>query len=227
MNTEALDERGIGPLREGLAQLAAIDSREALIEALGRSQLDATASPFGWYVGADRRDPDRHQLVLSLGGIGLPDRDYYLKDTATYREARAKYKEYLAFLLGKAGYTDPAAAANAVFSLETRIAQEHWNRATYRERDLTYNKVPAAELSAYGSAGLMPRMLQGLGAKADYAIVYDLPPTAEEMKSVGMTAADAAAKIGGGSPAFVRLVEQVPVSTWQAWLTARFLSDNA
>jgi putative endopeptidase len=70
-------------------------------------------------------------------------------------------------------------------------------------------------------------MLQGLGAKADYAIVYDLPPTAEEMKSVGMTAADAAAKIGGGSPAIVRLVEQVPVSTWQAWLTARFLSDNA
>jgi putative endopeptidase len=65
MDTEALDARGIAPLRESLAQLAQIDSKEALVEALGRAQLDATASPFGWYVGADRRDPDRHQLVLS------------------------------------------------------------------------------------------------------------------------------------------------------------------
>ena len=111
MNTEVLDERGIGPLREKLAQLSAIDSRAALIAALGRSQLDATASPFGWYVGADRRDPDRNQLVLSLGGIGLPDRDYYLLDTEQYVSARSEYVAHIERMLGFAGIENAAEKA--------------------------------------------------------------------------------------------------------------------
>ncbi|HBW83257.1 MAG TPA: hypothetical protein DEF79_04345, partial [Gammaproteobacteria bacterium] len=58
-----------------------IETREQLIAAFGRAQIDNTASPFGFYIGADRSDADRHQLNLSIGGLGLPDRDYYLEDT--------------------------------------------------------------------------------------------------------------------------------------------------
>ncbi|MDO7658309.1 MAG: M13 family peptidase, partial [OM182 bacterium] len=148
MNTDALDERGIGPLREGLAQLAAIDSREALIEALGRSQLDATASPFGWYVGADRRDPDRHQLVLSLGGIGLPDRDYYLLDTEQYVNVRSEYVAHIERMLGFAGIDNAAEKAQAVLALETAFAENLWPRADRRNRDLTFNPMTYTEFKA-------------------------------------------------------------------------------
>jgi putative endopeptidase len=148
MNTEALDERGIGPLREKLAQLSAIDSREALIEALGRSQLDATASPFGWYVGADRRDPDRHQLVLSLSGIGLPDRDYYLLDTEQYVSVRSEYVAHIERMLGFAGIDNAAEKARAVLALETAFAENLWPRADRRNRDLTFNPMTYAEFKA-------------------------------------------------------------------------------
>jgi putative endopeptidase len=148
MNTEVLDERGIGPLREKLAQLSAIDSRAALIEALGRSQLDATASPFGWYVGADRRDPDRHQLVLSLGGIGLPDRDYYLLDTEQYVSARSEYVAHIERMLGFAGIENAAEKAQAVLALETAFAENLWPRADRRNRDLTFNPMTYTEFKA-------------------------------------------------------------------------------
>ena len=148
MNTEVLDERGIGPLREKLAQLSAIDSRAALIEALGRSQLDATASPFGWYVGADRRDPDRHQLVLSLGGIGLPDRDYYLLDTEQYVSVRSEYVAHIERMLGFAGIENAAEKAQAVLALETAFAENLWPRADRRNRDLTFNPMTYTELKA-------------------------------------------------------------------------------
>jgi len=148
MNTEVLDERGIGPLRERLAQLAAIDSRDALIEALGRSQLDATASPFGWYVGADRRDPDRHQLVLSLGGIGLPDRDYYLLDTEQYVSVRSEYVAHIERMLGFAGIENAAEKAQAVLALETAFAENLWPRADRRNRDLTFNPMTYTEFKA-------------------------------------------------------------------------------
>jgi len=148
MNTEALDERGIGPLREILAQLSAIDSRGALIEALGRSQLDATASPFGWYVGADRRDPDRHQLVLSLGGIGLPDRDYYLLDTEQYVNVRSEYVAHIERMLGFADIDKAAEKAQAVLALETAFAENLWPRADRRNRDLTFNPMSYAEFKA-------------------------------------------------------------------------------
>ena len=148
MNTEVLDERGIGPLRERLAQLAAIDSRDALIEALGRSQLDATASPFGWYVGADRRDPDRHQLVLSLGGIGLPDRDYYLLDTEQYVSVRSEYVAHIERMLDFAGVENAVGKAKTVLALETRFAENLWPRADRRNRDLTFNPMTYAEFKA-------------------------------------------------------------------------------
>ena len=84
METEALNRLGVQPLIPGLATLNEIDTQEELIAGFGRATIENTASPFGFYVGADRSNPDRHQLVLSVGGLGLPDRDYYLVDTEQY-----------------------------------------------------------------------------------------------------------------------------------------------
>ncbi|MDP6653558.1 MAG: M13 family metallopeptidase N-terminal domain-containing protein [Gammaproteobacteria bacterium] len=78
LDTETLNELGISPLLPGLAALNGIATREELIAGFGRAMIDNTATPFSFYVGADRSDPDQHQLVLSVGGLGLPDRDYYL-----------------------------------------------------------------------------------------------------------------------------------------------------
>ena len=224
MDTDAIEAAGLTPAQPFLRRIWDAKSPRDLADLFASPGY---ASPVDFDVVADMKNSEIYALYISGGGLGLPDRDYYLRDTDTFREAREKYKEYLGFLLGVAGYEDPAGAANAVFALETLMARTHWNRATYRVRELTYSKVPVTELADYGSVGLLPRMLEGLGAKADYAIVYDLPPTPEELASVGMDEADAAALIGGGTPAMVGLVEELPMATWQAWLVAHFLSDHA
>ncbi len=224
MDTAAIEAAGLAPAQPYMKAIWAAKSPQDLADLFAKPGF---ASPLDYDVAPDPKNSEIYVLYVSGGGLGLPDRDYYLKDTETYREARAKYKEYLVFLLGKAGYQDPAGAAEAVFGLETRIARTHWNRASYRDSDLTYNKVPVSELAAYGSAGLLPRMFEGMGAKPESVIVYDLPPTAEELKTAGISQADAAARFGGGTPAIVSLIEQAPMATWQAWLVAHFLSDHA
>jgi putative endopeptidase len=224
MDTAAIEAAGLAPAQPYLQAIWAAKAPQDLADLFARPGF---ASPIDFDVVPDQKNSGTYALYVSGGGLGLPDRDYYLRDTPSYREAREKYREYLALLLGKAGYEDPKGAADAVFALESRIARNHWNRASYRERELTYNKVPASELASYGTSALLPRMLAGLGARSDFAIVYDLPPTPEELKAAGISEADAAGRFGGGTPAIVALVEEAPLATWQAWLVAHFLSDHA
>lgn len=224
LDTQAIEAAGMAPVRPQLRAIWAAKTPQDIADLFAQPGY---ASPLDFQAFSDAKNSEVYALYISAGGLGLPDRDYYLQDNPTFREAREKYREYLTFLLGKAGYGDPAAAAQAVFALETRMARAHWDSAAYRQRELTYNKVPAAGLAAYGDQALLPRMLAGLGAKADHAIVYDLPPTPAELKAAGIGQAEAKAKFGGGTPAMVALVEQVPVATWQAWLVAQFLSNHA
>jgi putative endopeptidase len=224
MDTAAIEAAGMAPVQPYLRAIWDAKTPQDLADLFAKPGF---ASPIDFDVVPDAKNSDLYALYVSGGGIGLPDRDYYLKDTETYREARIKYREYLALLLAKAGYQDPKGAADAVFALETRIARTHWNRGSYRERELTYNKLPVSEVAAYGSAALLPRMFEGLGAKPEFVIVYDLPPTADELKAAGIAEADAADRFGGGTPAIVTLIEQAPMATWQAWLVSHFLSDHA
>ena len=84
-------------------------------------------SPLGFDVDPDPKQSDRYALRISQAGLGLPDRDYYLQDTPRYVEIRQKYLDYLTFLLGKAGYTDTRAQAEAVLLRQTETIR---SRAT-------------------------------------------------------------------------------------------------
>ena len=81
-----------------------------------------------------------------MGGLGLPDREYYLKDDEKSVDIRAKYVELLTFLLGKAGYEDAEAKAADILALETKLAKADWDRAVSRNPEVTYNKLTRAEL---------------------------------------------------------------------------------
>ena len=98
MDVETLNELGISPLLPGLTTLDQIETREQLIAAFGRAQIDNTASPLA-FICADRSDADRHQLNLSVGGLGLPDRDYYLEDTEEFITVREEYVAHITRIL--------------------------------------------------------------------------------------------------------------------------------
>lgn len=206
LDTETLNELGIGPLRPDLAAIDAIADREQLVAAFGRAQLDNTASPFAFYIDADRGNPDRHQLVLTLSGLSLPDRDYYLLDTEDYQRVRAEYLAHIARVLAFADIADASARAQAILALETGIAEHMWPRAERRNRDLTYNPMPWDEFTAaypgfdwaaYFSAA-------GIDALEDLNVNY---PSA--MAPV------------------IALVGEVPLEDWKSYLSYRLIADSA
>ena len=225
MDTDAINAAGMAPAQPYLAKIFAAQTPADLVKLFASPGY---ASPIGAYVDADDKQSDIYALQTYISGLGLPDRDYYLKDDARSQEIRAKYLDYLSLVLGKAGYQDPAGAAKAVLSLETQIAQADWDRAAGRNRDLTYNKLSMAEFEGLAGEGLLRTFLDTLGAgQAEYVLVTEMPPTDEELKAAKIDAAQAGKLFGGGMPAVAKMLETVPVSTWQAWLAAQFVRSHA
>ncbi len=224
MNTAGIEAAGLAPARPYLDRIAAVKTRGDLLALFAAPGF---ASPIGASVDADEKQSTRYALYLGQAGLGLPDRDYYLVDNPRYTQFRAKYLEYLTFLLGKAGYSDPPAAARSVLALETEMARAMWDRTLQRNRDLTYNKQSLAELEALAPGGSIGTFVRELGAgAAEYAIVAQVPPTAAELAAAKI-APEIAANLGGGVPATMKLIETAPLFIWQAWLAAHFLSDQA
>ena len=206
MNTEILNELGITPLQDGLALLDGIDSLEKLIRGFGRALVDNTATPFSFYVGADRSDPDRHQLVLSVGGISLPDRDYYLVDSDQFIEVRDAYIEHIARILDFAAIEYSQEKAKSILKLETQIAEYLWPRDQRRNRDLTYNPMtfetfkndfPGFDWDSYFEAA-------GIIELEDLNVSY---PSAM-------------------SP-IINLVNVIPVDDWVSYMKYRYIVDSA
>jgi putative endopeptidase len=206
MDTGRINNAGINPLRPGLAKLAEIDSVPELTAAFGRSRIETTASPFRFGISVNRVDPDSHQLSLSVGGIGLPDRDYYLLDTDRFVEIREEYVLHIARMLDFANVDDSAAKAESILALETNIAEHLWTRAQRRNRDLTYNPTsyeefkityPGFDWDAYFNAA-------GIEQLDDLNVSY---PSAM-------------------SP-IIQLVTEISVSDWTSYMTYRLISSNA
>ncbi|MCC6829570.1 MAG: M13 family metallopeptidase [Novosphingobium sp.] len=224
MDTAGIEAAGLAPAQPWLNRIQAAQTTEDLVALFASPGF---ASPIEAGIDADAKQSDRYALYLGQGGLGLPDRDYYLSDDAKYRDIRAKYVDYMTFLLEQARYSDARASAEAVLALETAMARAMWDRALERNRDLTYNKLTRAELDALAPGGVLSRFMTDLGAgAAGDAIVVQVPPTAEELAAAKLTP-EMAAKLGGGVPATAGLIAQTPIKTWKAWLTTHFLTDHA
>ena len=206
MGTEILNRLGIQPLITGLATLNEIGTQEELVAGFGRAMIDNTASPFGFYVGADRSNPDRHQLVLSVGGLGLPDRDYYLLDTEQYENVRKEYVAHIARVLDLANLEDTIEKANKILALETQIAEHTWPRDQRRNRDLTYNPMTYAEfLVEY----------PGFNWNAYFAAAG-----IQNLEDLNVSYPSAMYPI-------IDLVSNLPLDDWKSYMTYRFIVDNA
>ncbi|MGN6790600.1 MAG: M13 family metallopeptidase [Rhodanobacteraceae bacterium] len=133
MDTAAIDKAGLAPLKPELDAIDAIKSRGDLARVLGsrlRADVDPinathfhTSNLFGLFVTKGLEEASTQIPYLLQGGLGMPSRDYYLSKDPHMTAARDKYKTYVAALLKQAGIADADKKADAVFALETRIAQ--------------------------------------------------------------------------------------------------------
>jgi len=131
-NTNAIDQHGTAPLKPMLDRIAGIQNKQQLSQVIGstvRADVDPlnatdlqTENLFGIFVTQALSDPTKTVPYLMQGGIGLPDRDYYLSSEAETAKIRAAYTPYVAKMLTLAGFTDADARAQKIVALETKIA---------------------------------------------------------------------------------------------------------
>ena len=224
-DTAAIDAAGMAPAQPYLAKIKGAGTLSELATLWGEPGIPA---PLGGGVSVDAKEPTRYSVYVGAGGLGLPDRDNYLKTTPKDVEIQAKYRDYLTFLLAQGGYADAAGMAAKVYAFEDQIARRvAWDRATRRNRDLTYNALTPAQLAALDPGFPVAALLKAQGFdKTDRFIVGDLPPTDVRAAELKLDAATRA-KIGGGTPAMLALIRATPIEVLQAWTVKSFLSGNA
>jgi putative endopeptidase len=197
---EALDA---SPLKADLQQVRAATTREALARLMGRSMGAFGGSFFAATVNEDSKRPGVNVTYLSQAGIGLPDREYYLSDR--FKTQKAAYRAYVERMLTLAGWAEPAARADEILALETRIAEAHWPRTDSRDRDKTYNPFTLAELRAHAPQFPWRDFLQGAAlTRADRVVVSQ----------------------NSAFPKMAAIFAETPVPTLQAW-HAFHIADGA
>ena len=224
LDVDAINKAGLAPAKPYLDRIAAAKTREDLARLFA---APGYPSPLGAYVSIDVNDPAANVAYMAAGGMGLPDRDYYLVDSDKNLAIRAQYKDYLAFLLGKAGYADPKATAERVYGLERQFAELAWDRALARNPELTVNRLTPAEIAAMSGGFPVGTMLSEMKlASAPSLIVAQIPPTDAEIAKLGLTP-EQRAKLGGGVPKMLEVLNTAPIADIQAWTAARFLSADS
>ncbi len=148
MDTAARDAIGIAAIQPILDRIGEIDSVTALTQAFGRANADGSTAPIGAGVGLDRKNPNRYLVGIGVGGLGLPDKDFYLNPDARFVQIRAAYLAHIERMLGFTGVENAGPRAEAILALETEIAKQHWDRAQLRDREKTYNLTSIDELKA-------------------------------------------------------------------------------
>ena len=148
MDEAGIEAKGIAPVKPWLTAIAGARDKTALVAEAGKLQAMGSGGLFGMGVGQDSKAPDTYIVIAGQSGLGLPDRDYYLKDDAKLATIRTAYQAYLAQLLTLAGEPNAAARAAAVFAFEKAVATAHWTRVESRDADKTYNKWAFADFDA-------------------------------------------------------------------------------
>ncbi len=204
MDEDAVESKGLEPIRQRLADVFATPSVAELVALAGRLFRADVDGLFYIYPAPDAGNPDRVLLYTGQGGLGLPDESYYRDDK--FAPVVQAYKDHVANVFALAGVAGPADAASRVVALETALASHHWDKVTLRNPQKTYNLKSADEASQ-----LFPLL----------ATWFDAAAIAPEKRT----------ELVVSTPDFfagaATLLDSEPLSVWQEWLALRVISSAA
>lgn len=184
LDTQAINKAGMKPVQAALDRFEAISNKQELSAALGANLLADvdplnmtkfhTENLFGIFVTQGLATPGKVLPYLLQGGLGLPEREYYLSISPKITKIRTAYHVYIKELLAQAGITDPSSKADEIFTLETKIAKAHVTRedsenfsksAAVWTREELINKAPGINWSSFLNAA-------NLGAQQEFAAYH-------------------------------------------------------
>jgi putative endopeptidase len=173
MGEEQIEALGLKPLLADFAAIDAIKDMNALPALMAHMTAIGAGAPYGLGINLDARNSTQYAVTLFQGGLGLPDRDYYLNDDAKLKDARTAYRAHVEKMLGMAGESKAAESAAAILKLETSLAKIQWTRVENRDPIKTYNKTAITELPALMPGYDWQRYVRsaGIDGKVDAVIV--------------------------------------------------------
>ena len=173
MDEQRLETLGLAPLQAEFAAIDAMKDANAIPGMMAHFTKIGAGGPFGLNVGVDAKNSSQYAITIFQSGLGLPDRDYYLKDDAKLKDTRIKYAAHVEKMLSMAGDSQAGKNAAAILALETSMAQVQWTRVENRDPIKTYNKKSFAELPQVMSGYDWRSYLRGTGVdgRADSLII--------------------------------------------------------
>lgn len=174
MDEARLETLGVKPLASELQRIRTLKDKKGLPNLIAHLSQIGVATPYGVRVGQDARASTRYATYIGQGGLGMPDRDYYLKlDDKRMADTRAKYEAHVAQVLTLAGEKNAAEQAKAIVAFETELAQVQWTKVENRDPVKRYNKMSVTELAALtpGYDWNAALAAAGVGNKLEYVIV--------------------------------------------------------
>ena len=206
MNEARAEQLGIAPLKAELDAIDAIKTKTDLARHFARFFKLNLINPIVGYVDGDAQQPTNEILYMYQGGLGLPDRDYYLKDDDKLKEYREKYVGFVSNVLGQAGDANASKSAREIFVLETRLARAHWTNVENRDAVKTYNKVAVADLGKQFPGFDWETWTTALGVNGVPAVVVNQPTYLKALAAA---------------------VNELPVDAWKPYLKASLLNGFA
>lgn len=206
MDEQAAEKRGLEPVRPQLRAVEELADTRQLAAFLGGFERGGGEGLFRRFVSTDDRNSDRYLVNIGQGGLGLPDESYYRDEK--FAGVREQYAAYLTELFTLAGQRAPAAAAQAVLELETRLAAGHWERAETRDIHKIYNLTSLEELTVLAPEFDWHGYITALGGSdATIAETIVLQPSYLAHMSA--------------------VLAEVPIGQWRSWTAARVLRAAA
>ncbi|MBX3226799.1 MAG: M13 family metallopeptidase [Labilithrix sp.] len=206
LDTDAIEKKGMKPAQADLKAIQKLKTSKDVARLIATPGIPL-AGPIGIGMTIDAKDPNQYVLAAGAGGLSLPDRDFYLKDDARFKEIRAKYEAHIAKVLAfghdkKKNAARDASDAKAILALETKIAEHHWDRVKRRDAEKRYNPKTISALEKEIPKFPWRLYADTAGFKGqDRVIVGELD----------------------AMPALAELFASTPVSTWKAYLTYHYL----
>ncbi|MCX6593290.1 MAG: M13 family metallopeptidase [Acidobacteria bacterium] len=208
LDTEALDRKGFSPVEPMLKRVNQIDSPAGVAAEIMAMVRLGLSAPLDVSTGADYKNSTEIILGVDIGGLSLPDRDFYVNTDARSQRVRTEFLKYSARLLELTGIPAEQATqrAETILAFETKLAEARMKRADLRNRDNTYNKTDQAGLKVMVPGISWGALIDSEGLK------QTIPVNVRDM---------------GALKAFGQRLADTPVDTWKAYLHWRWLSASA
>lgn len=177
MDTVTRNQQGINPVKPYLAKIEAIENKEDLQEYLTDMQMYGGGGFFSFGVRADAKSSNENAAYLYPGGLGLPDRDYYVADDSDSQEKRELYKQHITGMLQFLGDSEEEAAQSAerILAFETSMAEPRLDKVQRRDARLSYNPMSVEELQNKVSAIDWTAYFEEIGAEGVDTIIVTQP----------------------------------------------------